>query len=102
MLVHGRGRELITKIEELSLNNPTRKQRQLKSYGIRPAIQVFSPGVNIVGKPYMAVIPFYIKGKVTLGEEEIQLDRYYHVYGESRLVIEDNAKLGIWGYKLGI
>lgn len=49
----------------------------------------------------MAVIPFYVKGKVTLGEETVQLGRYYHVYGESRLVIEDSAKLGIWGYKLG-
>lgn len=73
----------------------------MKQGGIRPAIQIFTPGVNFVGNPYMVLIPFYVKGKVTLGEEIVQLDHYYHIYGEGRLVIEDNAKLGIWGYKLG-
>jgi hypothetical protein len=117
LLVQGPGREVIAKIEELSLvrsygliprlgsnieqNSPTRKERRLEKSGIRPALQVFSPGVNIVGQPYMAIIPFYIKGKVTLGEEEVQMDRYYHAYGKCRLVVEDQSKLGVWAYKLG-
>lgn len=49
----------------------------------------------------MVVMPFYVKGRVTIGNEAVQLDRFYHVYGEIRLTIEDNTKLGIWGYKLG-
>lgn len=53
----------------------------------------------------MAIIPFYISGKVTLGKETVQLKRYYHVYGECRLVVESepgsDGKLGVWAYKLG-
>lgn len=66
---------------------------------------MYSPGENIVGQPYMVIIPFFISGKVTLEGGEIQLNRYYHIYGNCRLIIESEpgfeGKLGVWAYKLG-
>ena len=86
-------------------NNATRKQRRLEQNGIKPALQVYFPGITIVGQPYMAIIPFYISGKVTLNKEPVQMNRYYHAYGECPLSVKDepgsSGKLGAWVYKLG-
>lgn len=53
----------------------------------------------------MAIIPFYISGKVTLNKEPVQMKHYYHAYGECHLLVEDESgsdgKLGAWVYKLG-
>lgn len=105
MLVQGRGRDLIRKIEEISVSNQTRKRRGLEPRGFRPAVQVYFPGENLLGQPYMVIIPFYISGKVVLEQEPVQLNRYYHVYGDCRLRIESeqgkDGKLGVWAYMLG-
>lgn len=98
LVQQGSGRDIIAKIEELFLvrlcdpiprqgsnieqNSPTRKENRLEKSGIRPALQVFSPEVNIVGQFYMAIILFYIKGKVIFEQETVQMDRYYYVYGK--------------------
>ncbi|KAJ5543761.1 hypothetical protein N7513_007269 [Penicillium frequentans] len=102
ILVHGQGLELIKKIEDFSL---TRTKRGLEQHGIKPAVQVYFPGVNILGQPYMVIIPFFISGSVMLEQFPIQLGRYYHVYGNCRLRVEtergEEGKLGVWAYMLG-
>ncbi|KAJ6141196.1 hypothetical protein N7470_010092 [Penicillium chermesinum] len=47
MLVQGKGREVIAKVEELSADNPTRKERGLEQHGIKPAVLVYSSRVKI-------------------------------------------------------
>lgn len=53
----------------------------------------------------MVIIPFFISGNVTVDGKKIQLDQYYHIYGNCQLTIESEpdleGKLGVWAYKLG-
>lgn len=53
----------------------------------------------------MTIIPFYISGKVSIGNEAVEMKRHYHVSGECSLLVESEAgkegKLGAWVFKLG-
>lgn len=122
LLVQGRGREMIARIEKLYSvrihllsiivdlltifqGSKLRRERQLEHRGIKPAIQVYFPGETQVGPPYMAIIPFYISGNVMLGDCAVQMGWHYHVYGECRLSVQNqhgvDGKLGAWVYMLG-
>lgn len=123
MVVEGLGSEVIGKVEKLStvrnhrakleitISNLVyqttryRKKHGFEYKGIKPAIQVFFPGETKVGRPYMAMIPFYISGKVTIGSKLVEMKRHYHISGECSLLVESEAgeegKLGAWVFKLG-
>ncbi|KAJ5473954.1 hypothetical protein N7475_003520 [Penicillium sp. IBT 31633x] len=102
MVLEGLGSEVIGKVEKLSANVRYRKEHGFEYKGIKPAIQVFFPGETTVGRPYMAIIPFYISGKVTVGSKPVELKRHYHVSGECPLLVErEEGKLGAWVFKLG-
>lgn len=49
----------------------------------------------------MAVIPFYISGRVRIGEQPVEMKMFYHIFGQARLLVDEGAKLGAWVYKLG-
>lgn len=77
-----------------------RRYRQSKPKGIKPAIQIFFAGENTVGDPYVALIPFFISGKVKIHDKVLQLKHYYNVFGKCPLIVEDGSKLGAWVYSV--
>lgn len=62
---------------------------------------MFSTGSIMLGDPYMVIIPFYVSGNVRIGEETVAMNKYYHVFGLAKLLVDEGAKLGAWTYKLG-
>lgn len=69
--------------------------------GIKPVLQVYFPGSIVVGQPYMVMIPFYIIGRVCVGDKMVEMNKYYHVFGNCVMTVDRNSKLGVWVYKLG-
>lgn len=60
----------------------------------RRNLTVFFPGTHIIGKPYMTLIPFYVRGDVKIEEEIVQPGACYDVYGWCNLRVPMNGKLG--------
>lgn len=55
----------------------------------------------MLGDPYMVIIPFFVSGNVRLGEETVAMNKYYHIFGFAKLLVDEGAKLGAWTYALG-
>ncbi|EGE86611.2 hypothetical protein, variant [Blastomyces dermatitidis ATCC 18188] len=97
LAIFGSGWQLLTEAEKIYQESATAdrsKYRPRKSKKCRRNVTVFFPGIHAVGKPYMMLIPFYVRGDVKINETSVELRSCYDVYGRCNLEIPTDGKLG--------
>ncbi|PGG94953.1 hypothetical protein AJ80_10077 [Polytolypa hystricis UAMH7299] len=97
LTVFENGWHLLTEAEKVYAISTTADRSEYRpstSNKYRRNVTVFFPGIHVIGKPYMALIPFYVSGDVKIEGRSIRLRSCYDIYGSCDLEIPTNGKLG--------